>query len=48
MVVRGDCGTENCRTAKIQIAFRMHHDDDRSGEKSFLYGPSTANVVSCE
>ncbi len=46
MVVRGDCGTENCIVAQIQIAFRMNHDDDQSKEKSFIYGPSTANIVS--
>ena len=30
MVVRGDCGTENCSVAQIQIAFHMNHDDDQS------------------
>ena len=47
-VVRGDCGTENCIVAKVQIAFRMHHTDDLAGIRSFFYGPSTANIVSIE
>ena len=40
-------GTENASLAKSQIAFRMNHGDDLSGEKSFIYGPSTANIVGC-
>lgn len=46
MVVRADHGTENCCVAKMQIAFRLHYNDSRSGNKSFIYGPSTANTVS--
>ena len=46
MVVRGDYGTENCKIAQIQIAFRMNHNDNRSKERSFIYGSSTANIVS--
>ena len=45
MVVRSDYGTENCVVAKLQIAFRMHHTDSLSGERSFFYGHSTANTV---
>lgn len=44
-VVRADYGTENCSVAKIHIAFRMDHDDSMAGSKSFMYGPSTANIV---
>ena len=44
-VVRSDYGTENVKLAAVQIAFRLHHCDLRSGERSFLYGPSPANVV---
>lgn len=45
-VLRSDLGTENCGIAKIHIAFRMNHTDSLSGDKSFIYGPSTANTVS--
>ena len=45
-IVRADHGTENCGVAKVQIAFRMGHNDCLSGSKSFIYGPSTANTVS--
>ena len=47
MVVRADYGTENCVVAKIQIAFCMNHPDSLSGQRSFFYGPSTANSVCC-
>ncbi|XP_065901982.1 uncharacterized protein [Dysidea avara] len=43
-LVRADHGTENCAVAKIHIAFRMNHTDRLSGSKSFIYGPSTANI----
>ena len=44
-VVRGDYGTENASVAKIHLAFRMNNTSDVT--KDFLYGPSTANTVSC-
>ena len=44
-VIRSDYGTENCIVAKLQIAFRMHHNDSLSAEHSYIYGPSTANTV---
>ena len=40
-----DHGTENSVIAKMHIAFRMHHEDSLAGSKSFMYGPSTANIV---
>ena len=46
-VLRCDYGTENATIAQIQIAFRMNHDDSFAGVKSFIYGPSSANIVSC-
>ena len=45
--MRADFGTENCTVAKIHIALRINHDDSLSGGRSFIYGPSTANTVSC-
>ena len=45
-VIRADYGTENTGVAKAHIAFRMHHSDSLAGSKSFLYGSSTANIVS--
>ena len=45
-MVRADHGTENCLVAKCHIAFRMDHEDCLSGARSFIYGPSTANIVS--
>ena len=44
-MVRGDYGTENASVAKIHLAFRMNNTSDVT--KDFLYGPSTANTVSC-
>ena len=44
-VLRADHGTENSVIAKMHIAFRMHHGDSIAGSKSFMYGPSTANIV---
>lgn len=46
MIVRADFGTENCVVAKAHIAQRMYHADAYAKEKSFIYGPSTANIVS--
>ena len=45
-VLRCDYGTENSTVATIQIAFRMTHDDSFAGINSFIYGPSTTNIVS--
>ena len=45
-VIRCDYGTENVSIASIQIAFRFYHTDSRAREKSFIYGPSKANIVS--
>ena len=42
---RADYGTENASLAKGHVALRMHHTDHLHGDKSFIYGPSTANVV---
>ena len=44
-LVRAEHGTENCGVAKIHIAFCLDHNDCLSGSKSFIYGPSTANIV---
>ncbi len=44
-MLRCDYGTENCIMATAQIAFRLPHVDQLSGRKSFLYGPSTRNIV---
>ena len=44
--MRCDYGTENTRLATVQVAFRLFHDDSLAGERSFLYGPSTGNIVS--
>ena len=43
--MRCDYGTENTSVASIQIAFRYFHNDCRAKEKSFMYGPSKANIV---
>ncbi len=43
--VRMDYGTENCKVAATQFAFRANHSDDRAGERSYIYGSSHANVV---
>ena len=45
-MVRADHGTENSQVAKCRIAFRMNHKDCLSGAKSFIYEPSTPNIVS--
>ena len=44
-ILRADHGTENVIVAQLQIAFRMEHNDRLAGAKSFIYGPSTANIV---
>lgn len=44
-ILRSDYGTENCSLATIHIAFRYNHDDAMAREKSFMYGPSTSNIV---
>ena len=46
-MLRSDYGTENASLASIQIAFRYYHDDGLAREKSFVYGPSKSNIVSC-
>ena len=46
MLIRSDHRTENCAIVKIHIAMRMFHNDERCGRRSFIYGPSTANIVS--
>ena len=45
-VVRADYGTENCTVAKIHLAFQMNNVDSLAASKGFIYGPSTANIVS--
>ena len=45
-VVRCDPGTENYLLAKAQVALRLCHGDGLAGERSFIYGPSSVNVVS--
>ena len=45
-IIRADHGTENPTLAKIHIVFRMEHSDDLEGSKSFIYGPSTTNILS--
>ncbi|XP_068738529.1 uncharacterized protein, partial [Montipora capricornis] len=42
-IVRADCGTENVVVAGLQRFFRSEATDDFAGEKSFLYGTSSAN-----
>lgn len=44
-IVRADCGTENVVVAGLQRFFRSDAADDFSGDKSFLYGKSSANQV---
>ncbi len=46
-IVRSDYGTENASLSAIQIAFRYSHHDYFRATKSFMYGPSTSNIVSC-
>ncbi|KAJ8305087.1 hypothetical protein KUTeg_017365 [Tegillarca granosa] len=42
--VRADKGTENGSVRQIQIHLRAEHDDSLAGERSFVYGKSTANT----
>ena len=44
--VRADYGTENCVVAKLHIAFHLAFEEQSVAMKSFIYGPSTANIVS--
>ena len=44
-VIRLDRGTENVKMAAVQYAFRENHLDELSGEKSFRFGTSPANIV---
>lgn len=45
LIVRADCGTENVVIAGLQRFFRSQATDDFSGNKSFLYGKSSANQL---
>lgn len=47
-VVRADRGTENANVATMQRFFRRNDGDCFSGDKSFMYGRSTANQVDAE
>ena len=42
-IVRGDRGSENGNLAAIQRFFWRSINDDLAGDKSFVYGKSTAN-----
>ena len=44
-ILRADRGTENSIIAFIQPFFRHGGDDAFAGQKSFMYGRSTANQV---
>ena len=46
VLIRSDCGTENCKLASCHMMLRHHHDDEFRGEKSYRYGSSTTNTVS--
>lgn len=41
--IRADLGTENSFIEQMQKFLRRNHDDELSGERSFLYGKSTHN-----
>ena len=41
--LRADRGTENGCVEEMQMFLRRNHPDSFAGEKSFLYGRSTAN-----
>ena len=43
LVVRGDHGTKNVIVWGIQEFFCRHHTNSQSKDRSFIYGPSTAN-----
>ena len=40
-----DRGTENSKVAAVQYAFREFHLDSLSGDHSFRYGTSPANII---
>ena len=42
-IVRADCGTENVHVAAMQRFFRSSANDSYAGDRSFMYGKSTAN-----
>ena len=42
-IVRGDRASENGNLAAIRCFFRRSMNDDFAGDKSFMYGKSTAN-----
>ncbi|CAH3029504.1 unnamed protein product, partial [Porites evermanni] len=42
-IVRADPGTENVKVEVLQNFFRANGRDSFSGDKSFMYGKSTAN-----
>ena len=44
-IVRADPGTENVKVEVLQKFYRANGRDSFSGEKSFMYGKSTANQV---
>ena len=44
-VLRTDLDTENSYLAVIQPILRHYHDDEFAGNKSHVYGKSTANQV---
>lgn len=44
-IVRADPGTENVKVEVLQKFFRANGQDSFAGEKSFMYGKSTANQV---
>ncbi len=41
--IRADCGTENSVIEQLQIFLRSQSNDIYAGNKSFIYGKSTAN-----
>lgn len=46
-IMMADRGTETILVGTCQMAMRHACDDTFSGEKSFRYGSSTTNTVSC-
>ena len=44
-ILRADRGTENGSACTVQRMFRGDCEDSFAGEKSFMYGASTANQV---
>ena len=45
-IVRVDHDRKFCCGQSTHTGFQMNHLDDLAGSKSFIYGPSTANIVS--